>query len=56
MLLTEGYMAIVRQITGHQIPADGDDLHQITARIAAGAFEDGADWMEQLRTALKVFA
>ena len=56
VLLMEGYIAIVRQITGDQIPADGEDLHQITARIAAGAFEDGAEWIEQLRTALKVFA
>jgi hypothetical protein len=56
VLLMEGYIAIVRQITGHQGPADGEDLHQITARLAAGAFEDGAAWIEQLRTALKVFA
>jgi hypothetical protein len=55
-LLTEGYIAIVRQITDLQVPADAEDLQQITARIAAGAFEDGADWIEQLRTALKVFA
>jgi hypothetical protein len=53
VLLTEGYIAIVRRITGH--PADGEDLHQITVKIAAGAFEDGAAWIEQLRTALKVF-
>jgi hypothetical protein len=53
VLLTEGYIAIVRRITGH--PADGEDLHQITVKIAAGAFEDGGAWIEQLRTALKVF-
>jgi hypothetical protein len=56
VLLMEGYIAIVRQITGAQVPADAEDLHQITDRIAAGGFEDGADWIEQLRTALKVFA
>ena len=56
VLLMEGYIAIVRQITGDQIPADGEDLQQITARIEAGAFEDGAEWIAQLRTALKVFA
>jgi hypothetical protein len=56
VLLMDGYIAIVRQISGQQIPADGEDLHQITVRIAAGAFEDGAEWIEQLRTALKVFA
>jgi hypothetical protein len=55
-LLMEGYIAIVRQITRPQVPPDAEDLHQITARIAAGAFEDGAAWIEQLRTALKVFA
>jgi len=56
VLLMEGYIAIVRQIAGHQVAADGEDLHQISARIAAGGFEDGAEWIEQLRTALKVFA
>jgi hypothetical protein len=55
-LLMEGYIAIVRQITGPRVPADAENLQQISARIAAGAFEDGADWIEQLRTALKVFA
>jgi hypothetical protein len=56
VLLVEGYIAIVRQISGLQVPADAENLHQVTARIAAGAFEDGAEWIEQLRTALKVFA
>jgi hypothetical protein len=56
VLLMEGYLAIVRQITGEPIAAGEEDLHQITVRIAAGAFEDGAAWIEQLRTALKVFA
>jgi hypothetical protein len=56
VLLMEGYIAIVSQIAGHQVAADGEDLHQISARIAAGGFEDGAEWIEQLRTALKVFA
>ena len=56
VLLMEGYIAIVRQITGQEVPADGEDLHQITVRMAAGAFEDGADWVEQLRIAQKVFA
>jgi hypothetical protein len=56
VLLTEGYAAIVREIAGDQVPAGGEGLDQITARIAAGGFEDGAEWVEQLRTALKVFA
>jgi hypothetical protein len=55
VLLMEGYIAIVRQIAGTPVPADAEDLHQITARIAAGTFEDGAEWVEQLRIALKVF-
>lgn len=44
VLLTEGYMAIV----------DGD-VESVCARIAAGGFEDGSEWIEQLRTAAKVF-
>ena len=56
VLLMEGYIAIVRQIAGPQIPAAGEDLQQISARSAAGGFEDGAEWIEQLRTALSVFA
>jgi hypothetical protein len=54
-LLMEGYIAIVAQITGHKTTG-APDLKQIGARIAAGGFDDGAEWIEQLRTALKVFA
>jgi hypothetical protein len=50
-LLTEGYSAIVRRSAGGP-----DDLDDVCARIAAGAFEDGPEWIEQLRTARKVFA
>jgi hypothetical protein len=56
VLLMEGYIAIVRQLAGDQVPAGAEELHQISGKIAAGAFEDGAEWIEQLRTALKVFA
>ena len=56
VLLMERYIAIVRQTTGAEVPAAGEDLHQISARIAAGGLEDGAAWIEQLRTALNVFA
>ena len=45
-LLTEGYQVIAR---------GGEDLESVCARIVAGGFEDGAEWVEQLRTALKVF-
>lgn len=56
VLLMDGYGAIVRQIAGPQVPAAGEDLNQISARIAAGGFEDGDEWIQQLRTALNVFA
>ncbi|WP_342724316.1 hypothetical protein AAFG07_35550 [Bradyrhizobium sp. B097] len=54
VLLTEGYAAIARQVGRHA--ADGDDLDQVCKRIAAGGFEDGDEWIAQLRTALEVFA
>ncbi|MES5484823.1 hypothetical protein QMZ05_18865 [Bradyrhizobium sp. INPA03-11B] len=54
VLLVDGYAAIVRQIGNR--PASGDDLDQICARIAAGGFKDGDEWIAQLRTALEVFA
>ena len=44
VLLTEGYLAIV----------DGD-VEAVCARINIGGFEDGPDWIEQLRTAAQVF-
>jgi hypothetical protein len=43
-LLTEGYLAIVN-----------GDVEVVCARIAVGGFEDGPEWIEQLRTAAKVF-
>jgi hypothetical protein len=46
-LLTEGYVVIAH---------GGEDLEGVCARIVAGGFEDGAEWVEQLRTASKVFA
>jgi hypothetical protein len=54
-MLTEGYIALVCQIAGPRVPAWGEDLEQICARIASGGFEDGAEWIEQLRTARNVF-
>jgi hypothetical protein len=44
VLLTEGYLAIVH-----------GDVEAVCARIAVGGFEDGPEWIEQLRTAAKVF-
>lgn len=54
VLLVDGYAAIVRQVGKR--PASGDDLDQVCARIAAGGFKDGDEWIAQLRTALEVFA
>lgn len=56
VLLTEGYIALLCQIAGPRIPPWGEDLEQVCARIAAGGFEDGASWIEQLHTARSVFA
>ena len=53
VLLTEGYSAILSQVAGH---ADVEGLEAVITRIEAGGFEDGAEWVEQLHTALKVFA
>jgi hypothetical protein len=55
VLLTEGYAAIVREAAGAPMPG-ADDLDHVCAKIAAGSFEDGAEWIDQLRTASKVFA
>jgi hypothetical protein len=54
--LTEGYIAIVRRITASQVSAGDEELEQVNTQIAAGGFEHGAEWVAQLRTALKVFA
>ncbi len=54
-LLTDGYSAIVAQVAGRKATAGEPDLDQIIAKIAAGGFDDGSEWIEQLRTALKVF-
>jgi hypothetical protein len=54
-LLTEGYIAIVAEIDEREAAGGASGLEQIVARIAAGNFDDGAEWIEQLRTALMVF-
>ncbi|MFQ3459206.1 hypothetical protein PMN64_38645 [Bradyrhizobium sp. UFLA01-814] len=56
VLLTEGYVAIARQVGKDQASPGGEDLDQICTRIAAGGFEDGHEWIAQLRTVLDVFA
>jgi hypothetical protein len=47
VLLMEGYSAIVH---------GGAELEAVCAKIAAGGFEDGAEFVGQLRTAWQVFA
>lgn len=53
-LLAQGYIAIVEQLAAGS-DRGGADLEEICSRIAAGGFKDGAAWIEQLRTASKVF-
>jgi hypothetical protein len=55
VLLTDGYVAIARQLEG-EVAADGEGLDQVCARIAAGGYKDGDAWIAQLRTAWDVFA
>jgi hypothetical protein len=54
-LLAEGYIALVCQVAGPQVPAWREDLDAVCASIATGGFEDGTEWIEQLRTAKNVF-
>ena len=55
-LLNQGYIAIVCELAGGEVPACTEDLDQVCAKISAGGFEDGAEWVEQLRTARAVFS
>ena len=55
-LLTEGYSAIARELAGPEALRGADDLDHVCVKISAGTFEDGAEWIAQLRTAKKVFA
>jgi hypothetical protein len=55
VMLTEGYIALVCQIARDGVPACRESLDEVCARIASGGFEDGTEWIEQLRTARKVF-
>ncbi|MBS0419392.1 MAG: hypothetical protein JSR66_16905 [Proteobacteria bacterium] len=45
-LLTEGYLAIAR----------AENVENVCAQIAAGGYQDGGEWIEQLRVAAQVFA
>ena len=54
-LLLEGYIALVCEVTGNRVPP-WEDIDRVCERISAGGFEGGVEWIEQLRTARKVFA
>jgi len=56
VLLMDGYLAIVQRVGANASQADVENFEQVCAKIEAGGFEDGPFWIEQLRTALKVFA
>lgn len=55
VLLAEGYLAIVQRLVPHATLGHADDFDRVCARLAAGGFKDGPEWIDQLRTALKVF-
>jgi hypothetical protein len=54
VLLTDGYLAILRQIAPDGA-GQGESLEQVCARMSAGEFKDGPAWVAQLRTAQRVF-
>lgn len=54
-LLAEGYIAVVERLTSAP-DLDESNLEGIYKKIAAGGFEEGTAWIDQLRTALKVFS
>jgi hypothetical protein len=55
VLLMDGYLIIVQQLAANASQTDTENFEQVCAMIGAGGFEDGPEWIEQLRTALKVF-
>jgi hypothetical protein len=55
-LLTEGYQAILERLSAKGSPADAQHFEEVLSRIAAGGFEDGTEWIEQLRCAYAVFS
>jgi hypothetical protein len=54
-LLVEGYVAITYQVAQRPLPSTAKTLDQSMAAISGGGFENGAEWVVQLRTALQVF-
>jgi hypothetical protein len=55
-LLVERYISIAHQVARQPLPSTAKTLDQTIADISAGGFEDGAEWVQHLRTALQVFA
>lgn len=54
-LLAEGYLAIVQWGSDRAGPQGPQEFEQVCAKIGVGGFRDGPAWIEQLRTAVKVF-
>lgn len=56
-LLTRGYTVIANGLQAQKSKTEiAEDLDSIITRISDGGFTDGAEWAEQLRTALTVFS
>ncbi|KAH8651396.1 hypothetical protein BX600DRAFT_516966 [Xylariales sp. PMI_506] len=58
MLLADGYGVIAKGLRARQPPENiACKLEEeVNTRLLTGGYEDGAEWAEQLRTALKVFS
>ena len=54
-LLMDGYLTITQRLAPNGGEVDVENFEQVCAKIVAGGFKDGPAWIEQLRTALKVF-
>jgi hypothetical protein len=54
-LLTEGYLAITYKVGRRPMLVTTKTLDQVIAAISAGNFEDGDEWVAQLRAAIKLF-
>jgi hypothetical protein len=47
---------VAQRLAPEVIESSADDLDGVCSKIAAGAFKDRESWIEQLRTAAKVFS
>ncbi|KAH8881908.1 hypothetical protein GQ53DRAFT_666913, partial [Thozetella sp. PMI_491] len=56
VLLTDGYEVIAKSLRAKSAREDIEkNLERVSAHISTSCFYDGAEWFEQLRTALMVF-